>query len=219
MSSMSPDVSSVRIRSARAGEAGVLGRLIADSFAHLPVAHWLVSDVDERRASMGGQFEILVGHAMQHGTVDVIDGTDDDADGPTAVAVWFPPGPMADVVDYDERLAAAAGGHLSRFVALDDEMHRRHPESPEHAYLAFLAVSESARNRRLGTALLRSHHELLDADGTHAYLEASGLRSRELYLRHGYVDYSEPYGVGGTGDLERLPDRDGFYPMWREPER
>ncbi len=216
MSSISPDVSSVRIRSARAGEAGVLGRLIADSFAHLPVSRWLVSDPDVRRASMTGQFAILVGHAMQHGTVDVVDG---DADGPAAVAVWFPPGPMADVVDYDERLAVATGEHLTRFVALDDEMHRRHPEAPEHAYLAFLAVSGAAQNRRLGTTLLRSHHELLDVDGTHAYLEASGLRSRELYLRHGYVDYSEPYGVGGTGDLERLDDSDGFYPMWREPAR
>jgi GNAT superfamily N-acetyltransferase len=217
MSSLPPDVDSVRIRSARAGEAGVLGRLIADSFAHLPVSRWLVADEGARRAAMGGQFEILVGHAMQHGTVDVVDVGDADVPTVAAVAVWFPPGPMADVADYDERLAAAVGDHLVRFVALDDEMHHRHPESPEHAYLAFLAVSESARDRGLGSALLRSHHELLDADGTHAYLEASGLRSRELYLRHGYADYSAPYGVGGSDGLDRLDDRDGFYPMWRSP--
>lgn len=210
----SVDTGSVAIRPARAVEAGVLGQLIADSFAHLPVSKWLVSDETERRAAMGGQFAMLVGHAIEHGGVDVITDDIDDAV-PTAVAVWFPPGPMADIAGYDERLATAAGRHLTRFVALDDAMHQRHPVSPDHAYLALLAVAESVRDRGLGSALLRRHHTVLDADSTPAYLEASNRRSRELYLRHGYVDHSEPYGPGAVGDVAALDPQQGFWPMWR----
>ena len=65
----------------------------------------------------------------------------------------------------------------------------------------------AARNRGIGSALLEAHHRRLDADGTPAYLDASGLPSRALYLRHGYTDHAGSYGPDGVT---------AFYPMWRE---
>jgi ribosomal protein S18 acetylase RimI-like enzyme len=189
------------IRRAVPGDAGVLGRLIADEFHHLEVAAWLVADPLERRIAMGGHFEIVVGHAIAHGDVYVVDGPD----GATGVAVWFPESEIPDIDDYDERLAVACGTHTVRFARLDDVFHSARPAEP-HAYLALLAVRASVRSGGVGSALLRAHHARLDATGTDAYLDASNLRSRKLYLRHGYADRGAPYGITGGDD---------FYPMWR----
>jgi len=134
--------------------------------------------------------------------VYVVDGPDGL---PAGVATWFPPGEIPEIEDYDERLAVACGAHTVHFAQLDDVMHAAHPEPP-HAYLALLAVRAAVQGRGVGSALLRAHHGRLDAAGTDAYLEASGLRSRELYLRHGYVDHGAPYGLDGA---------EHFWPMWR----
>jgi GNAT superfamily N-acetyltransferase len=192
------------IRRAQAAEAGRLGSLIADEFHHLDVAHWLVQDPLERRIAMAGQFEILIGHAIEHGDVYVVDGPDGN---PVGVASWFRPGEIPDIDDYDERLAVACGTHTARFARLDATMHAAHPDGSPHAYLAFLAVRAAAQGQGVGSALLRTYHEQLDAAGTPAYLEASGPRSRELYLRHGYADLGDPYGIDGAAH---------FWPMWRK---
>jgi ribosomal protein S18 acetylase RimI-like enzyme len=189
------------IRPGRASDVDALARSIARAFGPLPVSQWLVPDDEEARIdAMAGQFRLLVAHAIDHGDVYVAGAGD-------GVAVWFPPGPMPDIPDYDERLAAVCGPHTARFVELDEQIHKAHPTDPDHAYLAFLAVEASSRNRGIGSALLEAHHRRLDADSTPAYLDASGLPSRALYLRHGYTDYAEPYGPDGVT---------AFYPMWRE---
>lgn len=193
------------IRPARAAEADRLGGLVAASFRHLDVANWLVADPDVRLRAMGGQFGILVAHAIEHGDVHVVDGDDGE---PAGVAVWFAPGEIPEIERYDERLAEICGEHTRRFAQLDELMHGAHPAEPDHAYLALLGVREDMHSRGIGTALIEAHHAVLDAVGEAAYLEASGLRSRELYLRHGYRDYADPYGIDGASH---------FYPMWREP--
>ncbi len=191
----------VSIRPARAAETVALARLIADSFSHLPLTQWLVPEHNARVDVLAGQFALFVEHAIAHGDVYV-------AEDGLGVGVWYPPGPIPDVDDYDARLAAACGPYTPRVAELDAAMHHAHPVGPEHAYLSLLAVAASARDRGIGSALLDLHHRRLDADGTPAYLDASGPPSRRLYMRHGYADHAEPYGVGGI---------DGFYPMWREP--
>jgi ribosomal protein S18 acetylase RimI-like enzyme len=192
----------VLIRPGRASDIDALARSIARAFGHLPISHWLVPDDEDARIdAMAGQFRLLVGHAIDHGDVYVAG----DGEG---VAVWFPPEPIPDIPDYDERLAAACGPYTARFVELDELMHKAHPARPDHAYLIFLTVDAPARNRGIGSALLEAHHRRLDTDGTPAYLDASGLLSRALYLRHGYTDNAGPYGPD---------DVTGFYPMWREP--
>ena len=49
--------------------------------------------------------------------------------------------------------------------------------------------------------------ELLDAEETPAYLEASSERSCHLYQRLGFRRHGEPF---------TLPDGPTVYPMWRE---
>ena len=48
--------------------------------------------------------------------------------------------------------------------------------------------ARTSQGQGIGTALLRAHHASLDRDGMPAYLEASDLRTRRLYLAYGYAD-------------------------------
>jgi GNAT superfamily N-acetyltransferase len=175
-------------------------QLIADGFAGLAAAAWLVPDPDRRRAVLHGNFRIAVEHAIVHGHVDLL------ADR-TAVAVWFhrdkpaPPPPH-----YEQRLAAACGQHTKRFQVLDNLLHTHHPIEAHH-HLALLAVSPAHWRTGRGTALLRHHHTDLDQAGLPAYLEASSTDSRALYARHGYLA-ARPLA---------LPDGTAFWPMWRPP--
>lgn len=184
-------------------ETRLVAERVADAFQMLPASAWLVPDATKREAVLAGNFEILVEHAMRWGLVC---GTADRS----AVAVWLPQGsePTPPPEDYDARLAAACGKWTERFQHLDELFAASHPE-PVHHHLAFLAVEPGRQRQGLGTALLRHHHEWLDAHGVPAYLEASSTVSRDLYARHGYRG-SEPFN---------LPDGTPFFPMWREPVR
>ncbi|SCG73140.1 GNAT family N-acetyltransferase [Micromonospora coxensis] len=184
-----------------AAQTRAVAERIANSFLVLAATRWLVPDAERREAVLADHFEIMVDHAMRHGLVY---GTTDRS----GVAVWLPqvgePGP--EPADYDARLAGACGEWTDRFRHLDDLFAASHPHD-DHHHLAFLAVAPQRQGQGIGTALLRHHHAVLDAEGVPAYLEASSESSRDLYARHGYRG-GEPF---------RLPDGTPFYPMWREP--
>ncbi|RZU74647.1 acetyltransferase (GNAT) family protein [Micromonospora kangleipakensis] len=182
-------------------ETRAVAERIAWAFHHLDVTRWLVPDEAKREAVLADNFEILVDHAMRHG---IVHGTADRS----AVAVWFPQAgePAPPPADYDARLAAACGEWTPRFQHLDELFEANHPHA-DHHHLAFLAVAPQRQGSGLGSALLRHHHAVLDAEGVRGYLEASSERSRDLYARHGYRA-AEPF---------RLPDGSAFHPMWRDP--
>lgn len=177
--------------------------LIAEAFEEIPPAKWIVPDDTVRRKLLQGHFEILVDQAYKFGEVHV--GEEGES-----VAVWYDnTAGVTAIDDYDERLAAAVGERwLPRFQAFDAELAAHHPHQP-HFHLALLATRPGSQSRGLGSTLLERHHAWLDARGIPAYLEASGPRTRELYLRHGYQPLSEPYYLGGDGPP--------MFPMWREP--
>jgi GNAT superfamily N-acetyltransferase len=183
-------------------DTGTLSHLVADAFADLAPARWLIADPAARRRILPGYFRIHVEHAMAHGLVHT---TADRA----AAALWIrvaagPPDPPA---DYGARLRAATGRRAGRFLAFDAALDARHPAGIPHHHLALIAVRPDRQGQGTGTALLRSYHQMLDDLGEPAYLEASDLRTRRIYLRHGYADHGPPI---------HLPDGPLMYPMWRE---
>ncbi|HIW62070.1 MAG TPA: GNAT family N-acetyltransferase [Candidatus Stackebrandtia excrementipullorum] len=199
-------MNSIDITSVGRDRATDVAMLIATAFADLEVANWLVADRRERIRALAGQFAMLVEHACSHGHVH----TADDPDGHTvAAAVWFdytkhvpePPG-------YDERLPGITGEHLPRFQALDEAMAAHHPQEPHH-HLAFIATLPTHQGRGLGTALMNHHHPTLDRTGVAAYLEASNLRTRDLYIHHGYKVQSKTLALPEGGPV--------MWPMWRPP--
>ena len=128
----------------------------------------------------------------------------------SAVALWFriDEGTGDWPADYGARLADITGPWIERFLAFDAALERHHPGDIAHHHLAILAVRPDKQGRGSGTTLLRTHHAHLDTAGIPAYLEASDLRTRRLYLTHGYKDHGLPIHLAGGGLM---------YPMWREP--
>jgi GNAT superfamily N-acetyltransferase len=203
----------------RAGPADLdtLSQVIADAFHDLAPSRWLIADPAARRRVFPGYFRIYVEHAMADGVVQTTAGR-------TAAALWIPVGPDAassgpggrppqtppldSPAGYAARLADATGPWIDRFLAFDAALDATHPGIPHHHHLALLAVRPDRQGQGTGTALLRAYHEILDRDvGGPAYLEASDLRTRQIYLRHGYADRGPPI---------HLPDGPLMYPMWRE---
>jgi GNAT superfamily N-acetyltransferase len=191
---------------AAASDTDVLSQVIADAFFDLAVSQWLIASPDARKAIFPGYFKLYVEHALADGLVHT------SADR-TAVALWIPAGQNpADPMDgYDARLAAATGPWIGRFRAFDAALDNNHPRGVSHHHLAILAVRSDRQGHGTGTALLDAHHAALDRDGLPAYLEASGPRTRDLYLRHGYVLRSDaPFYLPDGGPP--------MWPMWREPQ-
>ena len=182
--------------------ADVLSTVIADAFFDLAASKWLIPDEAARRQIYPGYFGLYVEHALADGIVLT---TPDQA----AVALWLPAGeePAAPPDWHDERLAEVTGPWVDRFRAFNQELGRRHPAGFAHHHLAILAVRRDRQGQGLGSALLRAHHAALDRDGIPAYLEASSMRSRRLYLAHGYEALGGPIFLPGAA----------MFPMLRQP--
>ncbi|HJP77853.1 MAG TPA: GNAT family N-acetyltransferase [Pseudonocardiaceae bacterium] len=178
---------------------------VADAFHDIAVCEWLVPDPERRRQILPAYFRILADAAFDNGEIFFTGANREGA------ALWIYHGdePVAIPDRYNERLHEACQEWTERFLILDEQFDLHHPHSPNHHHLALLAVTPSAQGNGFGAALLRQHHEWLDANGMPGYLEASSMRSRALYERHGYVF------MGKTLDL---PDGPHMWPMWREPQ-
>jgi len=191
----------------RAGPADLdtLSQVIADAFHDLAPSRWLIADPAARRDIFPGYFRLCLEHAMTSGVVHTIPDR-------AAAALWIPAGEDAagQPADYAGRLAAATDPWTGRFLAFDAALDRHHPAGVSHHHLAVLGVRPDRQGRGTGTALLRAYHEILDRDaGAPAYLEAADLRTRRIYLHHGYADHGPPI---------RLPEGPLMYPMVRRPK-
>jgi ribosomal protein S18 acetylase RimI-like enzyme len=179
------------------------GDLIACAFNDARPNRYLVPDLARRQTVMSEYFRLLAGHAA-NGAGDVLL-LERDGQIP-AVTVWFnhttSPRPFP---DYDQRLKEIVPLDLhAGFAHLDKTLEENHPTKP-HAYLAFVAVRRQDQGKGLGTTLLTSTHNRLDAEGLPAYLEATNATNQALYRRLGYTDLA-------TFTLE---DGSPFHSMWR----
>ena len=142
--------------------------LIANAFDHLRIIQYLVPDTTRRKRVAREWYRLYVEHAIG-GAGQVVTTTDG-----LGAAVWFDrTGEPSEPDDYAKRLAELAGDHLSRFEHLDAQMDAHHPADP-HWHLLFLAVHPDRWSHGLGSALMNHTHARLDAEGTAAYLEATG---------------------------------------------
>jgi GNAT superfamily N-acetyltransferase len=200
------------IRRADAGDAARIAGVIAEAFHNLNVSLWLIPDPVERARIYPDYFRIFVDMGVEHGEVDVVS----DGDDVLGAAVWhrvMPEGPPPPP-DYDSLVDKLCGPWADNARALDDTMARHHPHEPHH-YLALLAIRPAHQGRGIGSALLRHHHERLDAEGIPAYLEASSPRSRDLYVRHGFRKKHDPFVMVDGVPAETGP---AMWPLWRDPQ-
>ncbi|HEX9030411.1 MAG TPA: GNAT family N-acetyltransferase [Streptosporangiaceae bacterium] len=183
-------------------DADVLSEVIAQAFHPLAPSEWLIDDPVARRDIFPGYFRLYVEHALEHGVVQ----TTQDR---TAAALWIPmpAEPPEPSPEYAARLTAVTGRWASRFHTFDAALDSHHPAGTPHYHLAIIGVRPDRQGQGAGTALLNAYHQELDDElVAPAFLEASDLRTRQIYLRHGYVDHGAPI---------ELPDGPKMYPMWR----
>jgi ribosomal protein S18 acetylase RimI-like enzyme len=192
------------VRKATGRDRGLLVDTLTAVFHDDPVFVWWVPDLQRRPAILRGFFEVVV---------DVFAPRDElylTEPEPISTAVWVPPGGQPGGDEEEQMvgsMVAAAAETSDRLLAALELMEEQHPHDP-HAYLFFLATLPQWRSRGIGSAVMREVLDRCDRDGTPAYLEATSLDSRRLYLRHGFEV---------TGEI-RLPDGPSMWPMWREPK-
>jgi ribosomal protein S18 acetylase RimI-like enzyme len=191
------------VRPASIHDLARVGLALSRAFQDDPVFVWSVPDSDRRREVLPGLFTIFAAAFQRHGHVYRT------ADG-TGAALWVPPG----VAPVDDDEADAFGAALQEVLGPDAErtfmvselLDENHPHDPVW-YLNFVGVEPAGQGRGVGSALL--DHVLGEADrnAEPAYLDATSMRNRRLYERHGFA---------ATREL-RVPDGPPLWPMWREP--
>lgn len=149
------------------------------AFAGDPIVRWFLQDPHAYVSYWPRIVEAFAGAAFENGTAAAVDGY-------AGVALWFPPGVHSDddalAALIDECAADRARPDLDGFFGQMGDLH----PSFEHWYLPLTGVDPSEQGRGLGSTLLRHALERCDRDGLPAYLEATSVRSRDLYLRHGF---------------------------------
>ena len=131
-----------------------------------------------------------------------------------AAAVWIPSEAWGSQFWLDEvralpvLLATTGLGRFGRLLALRNAMDKHHPTDRAHEYLWFLGVTPSGQGHGIGSRLLKSKLDQLDAAGRPAFLETSSDRNVALYRRHGFEV---------TANYRPTPDGPPTFGMWRDP--
>ena len=160
-----------------------LMQTIVLGFSADPMARWASPDPAVYLDRRDEFFDAFGGAAFDHGTAFV-------ADDGAAVATWLPPGVEPDHERMDAIMAEQTpDDRKAEMAELFEKMASFHPEEP-HWYLPLIAADPSRQGEGLGTALMQTAMENIDADGRPAYLESSNPRNVPLYKRFGF----EPIG-------------------------
>jgi ribosomal protein S18 acetylase RimI-like enzyme len=202
---MAPTDHEAGIRTASIHDLARVALALSRAFDDDPVFAWSLPDPDRRREVLPGFFTLFASAFQRHGHVHRT------GDG-TGAALWVPPG-VAPVADdeadaFGAALEEVVGPDAKRTFIISELLDENHPHDPVW-YLNFVGVEPAGQGRGVGSALLEHVLAQADRNAEPAYLDATSMRNRHLYERHGFVT---------TREL-RLPDGPPIWPMWREPQR
>jgi len=189
------------IRLARDGELDAMAGTLAAAFYDDPAIAWLLDDESTRLETARRGFDVFLRRLwLKHEQVYV---AGDDVAG---VCIWEPPGAWK--IGLGTQLAllpsmlGVYGRRLPRVLRALTAIESNHPTEP-HQYLAFVGVAPERQGRGIGSMLMKPILDHCEAERLPAYLEASSVRSRTLYERHGFV-VTEEVTIGK-----------GAPPVWR----
>lgn len=177
--------SEIAIRRANTEDVQAVSKLIALACEPLEVIRWLVDDSLDRKKIMPAYVQILVEHAIVHGTVHV---TDDQV----GAAVWLPY-PGTRMADHESRLRQACHEWTSRFAALENAIQSAQSAERAYEYLAVLAVHPDWQCWGIGGALLGHRHRQLDRLGLPAHLNAPDQICARFFRSHGYEPVNQTF--------------------------
>ena len=191
-----------------AEDVDAISRDLADAFASDPLFDWFSRPDARRDTARLGFFRHLLRELIIPGGGE----TDRPASG-GAAAVWMgshelgPTTAMQEIRALPMLLRLTGWRRFGRMARLRGVMDRAHPLDRPHAYLWFLGVTPEAQGHGIGSRLLRSRLDRLDASGTPAFLETATERNVAFYRRHGF-DVIKRYRAAA--------DAPPVWAMWRE---
>lgn len=189
------------IRTAAERDLPQAAAVLAEAFSADPVMAALLPSARDRRERLSVLFEALLrSGAYRTGRVDLV--ADDQTGEILGVAAWEGPGAQRgalgrQVAHVGTFLRALGWRGVIRGVSIFGRFETSRPVEP-HWYLAEIGVSEAARGRGVGSALLRAQLRVLDLTRQIAYLESSTPENRRLYRRAGFVELHGIDGVPGA---------------------
>jgi len=181
---------------------------LSAAFGADPVFDWF-SRPDERRAAARERFFRFV---LRHLVYRV--GEIERPRAGAAAAVWMPseglgPAPLLRELQALPALIGLTGWpRFGRLAAMREAMDRHHPMDRPHDYLFFLGVVPEAQGHGIGSRLLKSRTDRLDARNRPAFLETATEANVRLYSRHGFRVLTE---------FRPRPDAPPNWTMWRDP--
>ena len=99
-------------------------------------------------------------------------------------SLWHPPGFEFDESVLFPTFESMPEDRLEDVVKFFEVFSEYHPD--DAWYLAFIAVDPSKQGLGIGSFLLKEALKMVDEKKEKAYLEASSLRNKSLYERHGF---------------------------------
>ena len=179
---------------------------LAQAFHDDPMMSWVFPDDEQRWQRLRQGFDLFARKIwLQH---DECYTTEQIAGG----ACWLPPETWH--LSAFRQLKLLPGmirvvrGDLPRLMRTLNTMEKKHPHE-RHYYLPVIGVAPDWQGRGFGSALLQPILDRCDSEGLPAYLEASSVRSKALYERHGFELVEE---------LKVQEDAPPLWRMWREPK-
>jgi len=188
-------VAEIQVRPAVHSELGAIAQIYARAFQHDPVYEWLLPDDADRRARLPVLFAAFVQHL--HRDTGALDVAVRDRR-LVGAALWDRPGVVATGGWRTARalpgMLRATGRRMPALAELGATLEAARPVQP-HWYLFHLAADPGAQGAGVGSALLRTGLDRVDA--ADAYLECKpGLVA--YYGRNGFVRTGELSIDGGA---------------------
>jgi ribosomal protein S18 acetylase RimI-like enzyme len=196
------------IRPARREEIDAAAGALAAAFDKEPIFTWLMRDDRHRTSARLRFFKVILNEAA------FPDGDIERPEDGGAAAVWIPSEKLTGQPLHREIRAlpmlinTTGFARFNRLFPLRSSMDAHHPMERAHDYLWFLGVHPDLQGKGVGSRLLASKTERLDARGRAGFLETADVRNLPLYLRYGFEIVSQ---------YQPRPDGPLIYAMWREP--
>jgi ribosomal protein S18 acetylase RimI-like enzyme len=170
------------------------------AFASDPQLRFLYTDPLKYQTYAFDFFKAFGGNAFEQESAH-------QAAGYSGVALWLPPDTHPNEEDLVNLIHKSADeSKIQTVLSVLEQQGHYQPDEP-HWHLPLIGVDPSKQGNGYGSSLLQYGLELIDRQGSIAYLENTNPRNKTLYERHGF----EEIGVIQVNDSPPL------FPMIRYP--
>ncbi len=196
------------IRKITPADFDAVGAMLGRAFDDDPVMNHLAKQ-DARRSERIRHLMDIALHTLAYPYGEVYIGANCEG-----AALWNPPGKVPHGLLFNlqmlPHMARIAGlGGIQKAIGAFDFIDKKHPQAPEHYYLAVIGIEPSRQGTGAGTTLIRHVLERSDREGVAAYLESSKKQNVPLYERLGFRVTEETNLPGGGPPV---------WLMWRDPQ-